>query len=252
MRLVIVLLVAMMVPAVAGLPRAMLDTVGVRLPAGARLDPGITMRDTEGRLRSVQAMLGGKPAFLNFVDYTCNTLCGTDLMLLTDAIRRAGIDPATFHILVVGIDPKDSAAAATKMEYAEIPPALRTSTTFLLPDAATVLRTTTALGFRYAYDRDADQFAHPVIVYVLGPDGSVRTLLSPLLLTAGDLRQALAGPTAPPPSLTSRLHALCYAYDPATGIYSLRIANILRLGGVLTLMLMAAGIGLLAWRRRPV
>jgi protein SCO1/2 len=196
-------------------------------------------------------LLGGKPAFLNFVDYTCNTLCGTDLMLLADAIRRAGLDPAAFHILVAGINPKDGAAAATRMENAEIPPNLRASTVFLLPDAATIARTTTALGFHYAYDRDADQFAHPAIVYVLAPNGSVRTLLSPLSLTAGDLRQALAGPLTPPLGLYSRLHALCYAYDPATGIYSLQIANILRLAGVLTLMLMAAAIGLLAWRRRP-
>jgi protein SCO1/2 len=238
-------------PAMAGLPRAVLDTVGVRLPAGAKLDPRIVMPNAQGLTRSVGAMLDGKPGFLNFVDYTCNTLCGTDLMLLADAVQRAGLSQGTFHILVVGIDPKDSATEAIKMENAEIPPALRPSTIFLLPDAATVARATGELGFHYAYDRDADQFAHPAIVYALAPDGSVRALLSPLSLTGGDLRQALTVPVAAPVSLYGRLHALCYGYDPTTGLYSLRIVNILRLGGMLTLVLMAGGIGLLAWRRRP-
>jgi hypothetical protein len=50
--------------------------------------------------------------------------------------------------------------------------------------------------------------------------------------------------------LYGRLHTLCYAYDPQTGKYSLRIAFILRLAGLLTLILMATGIVALIWRRR--
>ena len=234
----------------AGLPRAVLDTVGVQPPPNARLDLNITAPDPRGQLRSLRAALAGKPAFLNFVDYTCNTLCGTDLMLLADGIRRAGLKPADFRILVIGIDPKDNAASAIKMEDAEIPPNLRASTTFLLPGANVIAQATKALGFHYAYDPSIDQFAHPAIVYVLAPDGRVRGLLSPLSLNADDLREDLNGPSPKPLNLYGRLHALCYAYDPLTGKYSLRIAFILRLAGLLTIMLMAGGIAALIWRRR--
>jgi protein SCO1/2 len=234
----------------AGLPRAVLDSLGVRPPPGARLDLGMTAPDAQGRVRSLRAILAGKPAFLNFVDYTCNTLCGTDLMLLTDGIRRAGLKPDDLRILAVGIDPKDNAVAAIKMEDAEIPADLRASTAFLLPNVAMVTQATRALGFHYAYDPAIDQFAHPAIVYALAPDGRVRGLLSPLSLTADDLRQDLAGPPPRPLGLYGRLHTLCYAYDPQTGKYSLRIAFILRLTGLLTLILMATGIAALIWRRR--
>lgn len=240
---------ALAMPAVAALSRAALDSAGVRLPPQARLDLSITAVDAFGKRRSLRTILAGKPAFLNFIDYTCNTLCGTDLMLLADGVRRAKLDPASFRIVIMGIDPKDSAASAIKMEKAEIPPALRASTVLLLPDSKTIARATAALGFHYVYDPAIDQFAHPAVVYVLGPDGAVRDVLSPLSLTAGDLRRALIGPPVRAPGLYDRLHALCYAYDPATGLYTLRIHNILRIAGIMTVLVLASAVGFLIRRR---
>src|SRR6202012_2161463 len=108
-----------------------------------------------------------------------------------NAIERAQLSAAAFRILVVSIDPKDSAQSAEKMERGEIPLSLRPATTFLLPDEATVRATTTALGYRFAYDASVDQFAHPAAVYVIAADGGVQGVLSPFLLTTGDLGETL-------------------------------------------------------------
>ncbi|HEX3755784.1 MAG TPA: hypothetical protein VHV26_12000 [Rhizomicrobium sp.] len=229
----------------AGLSRAALDTVAARLPPGAHLDMGISARDTAGTSRSLRDIAGGRPVFLNFIDYTCNTLCGTDLMLLANGIQRAGLRPGDFRIIVLGIDPKDGPADALKMEDKEIPPSLRSVSTFLLPGKAVIAKATGALGFHYVYDPQIDQFAHPVVVYALAPDGAVRSVLSPLSLTIGDLRQAMRGPA--PPSLYQRIHALCYSYDPVTGVYTPRISFLLKLAGFATALLLAAGVGFLSW-----
>jgi protein SCO1/2 len=45
-----------------------------------------------------------------------------------------------------------------------------------------------------------------------------------------------------------RLLLYCYHYDPATGKYGLAILNVMRLGGIVTLLCMGA-MALVFWRR---
>lgn len=253
MRLLVILLLMLLPDAAqAGLTRATLDSISVQLPPNARLNPTLSAPDTTGKQRPVGAILAGHPGFVTFVDYTCRSLCGTALMLLSDGIRRAGLKPSDVRIIVLGLDPKDSARSAIKMETDEIAPALRPATTFLLPNQTVIARATKALGFRYAYDPGTDQFAHPAIVYAVGPDGRVRATLSPLALTAGDLRRALDAPQSQVLSLYQRIHALCYSYDPVTGLYTPRIKFLLKVAGWATLLLLGTAIALLRrarWRR---
>jgi protein SCO1/2 len=236
------------IPAWAGLPRDALQTVEAAPPPGARLDLALAAPDARGDRRTIGQILGGRRGFVGFVDYTCNTLCGTELMLLSDAIRRAHLAPSQLRIIVFGIDPKDPTSAARTMEAHEIPPALRGAAVFLLPDAATIRTATAALGFHYAYDAASDQFAHPAAIYAISSDGAVSGVLSPLTLTAGDLRQVRAA--SRPAGLLQRIHNLCYAYDPLTGAYNLRVTWLLRIGGVLTLALLGIALLMLARRGR--
>lgn len=229
------------VQARAALSPAQLDSVAVSPPPGARLDPALAAPDAAGRMSTLASVLGGRPAFVNFVDYTCTTLCGTDLALLAQAIAKDHLDPARYRIVAIGIDPRDSAQAALAMERKEIPATLWPDTILLLPKADVVRRATAALGFHYVYDPAIDQFAHPAVIYLLGPDGQLRRTLSPFGLGGTDLRQVLASP-APAPNLFQRVRLLCYAYDPASGVYTLRILALLRIAGILTVLLLAAAV----------
>ena len=85
------------------------------------------------------------------------------------------------------------------------------------------------------------QFAHPAVVVTLAADGAVSRVLSGLTLTGDDLRLALVD-TADGKigTVVDRLRLLCYGYDPAQGIYTPAIMSILRVGGVLTVLLLAA------------
>jgi protein SCO1/2 len=232
------------VPAAAGLPRSDLASVSAAPPAGARLDLSLAAPDIDGRVRRIGEAMAGRDAFLIFADYTCNTLCGTSLQLLADAIERARFDPASYRILVIGLDPKDSAASAAAMRDRAIPAELRTAAIFLLPDQQTIRRAAQALGFRYSYDAANDQFAHPTAVYLIAPDGAVRTTLSPFALAAVDLKQALAT-AAPAPSLYYRVRLLCYGYDAASGVYTARIGTLLRISGVFAIVLLGSFVLLL-------
>ena len=52
-------------------------------------------------------------------------------------------------------------------------------------------RLTAALGYRYAYDEEHDQYVHPGAAYVLRADGRVSQVLTGLGLSPGDMRLAL-------------------------------------------------------------
>ena len=249
MRMIALLLIALalLLPsaAEAGLSRPEIDGVGSAPPPGARLDLSLAAPDSDGARRAIGEVLGDRPGFVTLVDYTCNTLCGTALMLLGAAIERARLDPERFRIVVLGIDPKDPPQAAVAMEEHEIPPALRPAAAFLLPDAATVSRAAGALGFRYAYDAEHDQFAHPAVVYAIAPDGAVRAALSPFELTGVDLTKLLDAPPQKRLGLADRVRLLCYGYDPVSGQYTGPIMLLLRFGGMLSAVLLAGSVALL-------
>lgn len=236
-------------PAWAGLSRADLASVSAAPPAGARLDPNLSARDVTGKRRTMGELFARHSVFFNFVDYTCNTLCGTDLELLAAGIQNAHLDPSDYRIVIFGIDPKDSARDALAMARKEIPASLLPQTVLLLPAKNTVTQAARALGFHYSYDAAADQFAHPAAVYVIAPDGGVRGVLSPFALTVTDMKTALDA-SKPSLSLYDRVRLLCYCYDPQTGIYSLRIASILRIACIATVLLLASAVSFLIWRAR--
>ncbi len=229
----------------ASLSRADLAAAGVAPPAGARLDLSLVAADATGARRTIGAALAGRPAFLIFVDYRCDTLCGTELQLLSAAIESARLDPADFRILAIGIDPRASPAAALDLEQQEVPPALRAAIVLLLPDQETLTRAAKALGFAFVYDPAADRFAHPAAVYVLAADGTVKDVLSPFSLLAGDARTVLSASGAGPPDLRRRVMLLCYAYDPATGRYNVRVDAILKSAAGVTVFLLGGALLLL-------
>ena len=247
--IVLLVLLIAVAPARAALSAAQLDSVSASPPRGAHLDPAFAAPDAHGRIRTFGNAFDGRPAFVNFVDYTCTTLCGTDLELLSQAIARSRLDPSRYRIVVIGLNPKDRAQSALAMEQKEIPSALWPATVLLLPNQNVVRRATASLGFHYVYDPEIDQFAHPAVIYVLGPDGRLWRTLSPLTLGATDLRELLAF-SRPEPNLFQRVRLLCYAYGPATGLYTLRILALLKNACILTVLVLAVALILMRRAKR--
>lgn len=240
LTLAALILVACTVVSRAALPRDVLEKVSARPQAGARLDPAVSAADIGGHRERIGALLAGKPGLLLFADYTCSTLCGTELVLLSASLRRSQSKPSDFHVIVFSINPKNDAASGLAMERAEVPRQVQPFFTFLLPDEATIARATRELGFHYAYDRDIGQFAHPAAVYVLKPGGEVQGILSPFDLTTADLSSVLNAPASG--SLYGRFLLTCYALAPDIGAYAHIIVRALKGAAILTIIAIGGAI----------
>jgi protein SCO1/2 len=92
-----------------------------------------------------------------------------------------------------------------------------------------------AIGFRYAYDKAIDQYAHPALVTVLTPDGRVSRYLFGIEFAPIDMRLALLeAADRKVGSVADVVLLFCYHYDPETGQYGFAILNFVRLAGALT------------------
>jgi protein SCO1/2 len=251
--LALAILLAASARAWAGLPATALEAVGVVLPPHAALPLSLTLRDADGRTRTLADAIGGVPALVVFTDYTCTNLCGPILAFAAEGLRQTGLTAGRdYRLVVVGLDPKDDAAAAKAMAAARIGDgALSRATVVLRGDVAAIRTLTTALGYRFAYDAEHDQFAHPAAAFVVTAQGRVTRVLAALGLDGASLRLALveAG-QGTVGTFADHLRLLCYGFDPATGLYTARITAWLAAGGAATVAALFGGIALLTLRMR--
>ena len=237
----------------AALTAAQLEAVAVTPLPGARAPGDLVLADEAGARRRLGDRIAGMPALLVFADFTCRTLCGPTLALTAGALEQSRLQGGRdYRLLVVGLDPKDGAAEARAMKSAQVGDPVGQATTFLMADEAAVRRLADAVGYRYVYDPDNDQFAHPAGVFVLAPDGRVTRVLSGLALNGDDLRLALveagAGRIG---TIADQVRLICYGFDPATGIYTAAVGRWLMLASAVTVMALFGGIGVMSLKPKP-
>jgi len=235
----------------AGLTQQQLGAVYADPTPDAQLPLSVQFTDTAGKRITLGEAVDGKPAVVVFADYTCTTLCGPILAFAAGGLEKTGLEAGRdFRLIVIGIDPKDSLADAHAMKASHVGTgtALAASTVMLTGKADAIDAVTAAAGYHYAYDKAADQFAHPAVAYVVTAQGRVSRVLSGLGLDAADLRLALvdAG-QGRVGTIADRIRLLCYCFDPITGIYSASISRIMLAAGVLTVIATAGGISLLTF-----
>ncbi|WGS19763.1 MULTISPECIES: SCO family protein [unclassified Bradyrhizobium] len=241
-------------PARAGLVDAEVRKVEAAPAPDAALPLDVGFIDEAGRAVTLRTAIGGLPTVLVFADYTCRTLCGPILEFTTSGLAKTGLKPgADYRLVAIGIDPKDKPAAAQAMRVRHIDSgsSINAAAVFLTGGEAAVRAVAQAAGLHYYYDAEHDQYAHPAAVYVVGANGRVRRVLSPLGLDGADLRLAVvdAG-RGSVGTLADRIHLLCYGYDPVKGVYTERISSLLAFAAGITLVVLLSGISLMALRDR--
>jgi len=228
--------------------------VGISVPVNATLPLDASVETEKGNSVPLRQLVR-QPTVLVFADFTCSTLCGPVIAFVAGAIEQSGLRPGDqYRVLVIGLDPKDTLAEASQMKAKELPGSgLANASVFVRADAVTVEGLTSALGYRFIYDREHDQFVHPGAAYVLRADGRVSRVLTGLGLTGADMRLALveAG-EGRIGTFSDRVRLLCSGFDPAHGVYNVMVSRVLAGTGLATILALGGLLGLLscAGRRR--
>lgn len=219
------------------------------LPLDARF------RDETGRDVALGDYFGQRPVVLAFVYYQCPMLCTQIFNGVSGALKAVPfVVGRDFDVVYVSFDTRDTPEAAAAKKAAVLADYKQTATAggwhFLTGDDASIRRVTQAAGFSYRWDDESQQFAHVSGVLVATPDGRLSRYFYGVEYSPKELRMALVesgdGKVGSP---VDQLLLYCYHYDPASGRYGVITMNLVRLGGVLTVVLLGTFIWLM---RKPM
>ncbi len=241
-----------------GLPSALRD-VGIDQKLNEQLPLEVVLRDENGAVVKLGDFFGKRAVVLSLVYYDCPMLCTQVLNGMVSAFKTMSFKPGKeFDVVTVSFDPRETSAlaAAKKRVYVGYLPeqdrvAAAAGWHFLTADQASIERLTNAIGFRYHFDVATNQFAHASAIYIATPEGKLARYLYGIEYAPRDLRLGLIEASQNKiGSPMDQLLLYCYHYDPATGKYGAVVINMIRAGGVLTLL--GIIILLLLLRRRGV
>jgi protein SCO1/2 len=251
--LVLLLLVARVQADDGGLPPALRGVaIDQRLDEQVPLD--LVFRSETGDSVLLADLIHNKPVILVLAYYRCPMLCTLTLNGLVEALERLSFNVGEdFSIITVSFDPRETPemAAAKKQSYIERygRPNAAAGWHFLTGDKTAIGRLTASVGFRYAYDPKLDQYAHGSGIIVLTPQGRTARYFLGVQYSPRDLRFALveasAGRIGSP---IDQVMLFCYQYDSTTGKYTAVALNVIRLGALVTIVVLAFFVFWL-WRR---
>jgi protein SCO1 len=213
----------------------------------------LPFRDESGRTVHLSDYFG-KPVVLVLAYYNCPMLCTQVLNGLLSSLRVLSFDAGReFEVVTVSFDPRDTPAAARAKKEPYVArygrPGAASGWHFLTGAPRSIAGLTDAVGFRYSWDERIGQFAHASAIYVATPDGRLSRYFFGIEYAPRDLRLALVeasrGKIGTP---VDQLLLYCYHYDPVAGRYGAVVMNMVRVGGIAAVLVLAIFLSVM-WRR---
>jgi protein SCO1/2 len=189
---------------------------------------------------------GSKPVILQLGYYKCPMLCDLISQGATKSLKdlrefTAGKD---FDIVFLSIDPHEDAMLAQKKkqtyltEYAR--PGSENGWHFLTGGQDQIAQIAKAVGFEYKWVASAQQFSHPAAIMLCTPDGKLSRYLYGVQFPEENLRLGLVEASQGKiGSTTDHFLLTCFVYDGKQGKYAVSAMRLMRLGGILTMVVMA-------------
>jgi protein SCO1 len=239
--------------AASGLPEA-LRNVGFEPPLNGQIPASLHFKDEAGKDVTLGDYFHGKPVLLALVYYGCPMLCNQVEQGVVGSLKMLSFNPGTdYEVVFVSFDARESSEMAAQKKTAALGHFQRPQTAdgwhFLTGTQDSIDALTQAANFRYSFNAKTNIFAHASGVMLLTPDGRISRYFYGVEYPSRDMRLGLidasAGKIGSP---IDHLLLYCFQYDPSTARYSATILRIVRLGGILTIFTIVAGI--LIFRRR--
>jgi len=216
--------------------------VGFEQRLGEQVPRDLTFRDEAGRPVTLAEAGAGKPVALMLLYYRCTMLCPVILDAALRTLPALPFQPGKeFTIVTLSIDPRETPQQAARKQAetlaraeVSVPPG---GWRFLTGEQEAITRLARAVGFRYRYEAEEDEYAHAAGLVLLTAGGRVSRYFYGVELAPRDLRlglvEAAEGRIG---SAVDQVLLLCYHYDPVTGRYSLVIKNVMRIAGSATVL----------------
>ena len=221
------------------------QNIGTRLPMDQPFRSDVDRREHP----LAEYFQSGRPAILVMGYFGCPQLCTVVMNGLVESLTeiqlRAGRD---FDVFFISIDPRETAdmGAEKKRNYVRLygKPDTADGWHFLTGSQKPVTLLAEAVGFRYYFDPELNQFAHASGLAIITPSGRISRYFFGIEFPPKDLAASLRQAADERQGhRVSELLLLCYHYNPIVGPYGMAIWRALQGGAVLTLCCLGWFIG---------
>jgi protein SCO1/2 len=198
----------------------------------------------------------GRPVVLVLGYYSCPMLCGLIMSGVVETVKETSLKFGDdYQIVSVSIDSRetDLLASAKKKEYLNRigVPEDHPGWMFLTGSEIQSKGLADAVGFKYYYDESKDMYAHAAVLVILTEEGKISRYLYGIKYESKDFRMSILEASEGKVGNTiDKIILYCYHYDPDAGGYVIFAGNVMRLGGSLTLAILAIFLGALWIRDR--
>lgn len=227
-----------------GLPKV-LKEVGIEQRLNEQLPLDTEFKDESGKTVKLGEYFNKKkPVILALVYYECPMLCNEVLNGLVGGLKGVSFDAGKdFDVIAISFDARenDKPDLAKNKKESYLNRYERANAIngwhFLTGTQESIDAVTKAVGFNYKYDAATNQFAHAGGFTVITPEGKISKYFYGIEYAPKDIKFAIQESSQDKiGSPVDQLMLYCYHYDPATGKYGLAILNVIRIGGIITLL----------------
>lgn len=231
--------------------------IGIDERLGEIIPGEITLTDENNQSVLFKDLLSkDTPTVLNLVYYSCPKLCNfaTDGLLKVVNETQSLALGKDYKLVTVSFDSKDTTELASKkaLKYRSATKGVEAgelSWNFLVGDEKNIEKLTNTVGFRYKID--GKEFAHASALIVITPEGKISRYLHGIQHVPSDFRLSLLEASKGEigeSKLVNSVLLFCYGFDPVGKKYALKALNIVKAGGVVTLLTLGVGLTYF-WRR---
>ncbi|PKD44202.1 SCO family protein [Rhodohalobacter barkolensis] len=232
-----------------------LEDIGVDEKLGDNIPLDLKFANSEGdSVRLGDLLESGKPVLLNPLYYECPTLCSLVLDAVYKVVDQLVWSPGDdYTIISFSIDPEEGPdlAAQNKRSYLESldRPNADEGWHFLTGNQQNIEALTESIGFKYKYDEETGEYLHLASIMLLSPEGKITRYLYGATFRELDLRNALhESADGKIGSAIDQVVLYCFTYDPSSQSYVPVAMNIMKLGGLATVIILGIFLGIF-WRR---
>jgi protein SCO1/2 len=222
-----------------------LQFVGIEQHLNAEVPGDLMFTDETGKAVRLNDYFGhGRPVILNLGYYQCPMLCSELLQGLVGSMKPLTFNLAQdFEVVTVSFDPRETTemADAKKRDIMKRygRPNSEQGWHFLTGKAEQINALTKAVGYQYQFDPKTEQYAHAAAIVMLTPDRHISGYFYGVEFSPKDLRLGLVQASQNRiGNIGDQVLLYCYHYDPRTGKYGAVISNMLKLGGLMTMLIL--------------
>ena len=235
-----------------------MQEVGVVEKINQRIPLELIFTNRQGKQVALKDYFKDDIVVLSLYYFDCPMLCNLVLSGVARAYNEVSLKLGRdFVSLSVSFDPTDSPEASTKaheMYWQQLEQHViqnnkndqKNTWAFLIGSENNISALTEALGFQYKYVDRTKEYAHSAVIFILTAEGEIMRYLYGIEHNPLDLKLAIAeAKQRKSRSTVEKFLLYCYNYDPDSRGYVVQAINIMKMGGGITILVLAMVLGLL-------